>query len=699
MSANLTRFFSAALLVVASFSDPCFADAFADAARADAQSIGASSTAAVLGNLSEQPVRELTPGYTANPPETSITAMSMNAATATLLTLCQGQSSASDPTCEAINKARSDAARKNATAPLTNDPSVKSAIAATQGAVIGGIASGYSGCSPKTTTSGKQYYTSDACFNYYQRSPDQSCIKNLKVSISWACAAGATDLRVDGAGNHICTRASIAYKCATGESLGIDKNGQWICTTPPPPPPPVKPGEPTPTPASPSVRPADPYTVYSNEPAVPTVTQWWENGCAAMESRVPAGMLPPDGQNPSSGRITLTGSPNKCMRSSSICSDPSPTTRVFDTVPVTNACWQYSNQFDCLDTIPLSDCDQPRWGSCTKVGEMTCIEHDPIDQTICTAQKQNFTCLAADTIKTETVADCTNQVFTDDSGIEWNTGHKPNTDLPRAVAYMEAAREGGSYMTGDINNLEIFKGFDNRCVKKLFGLVNCCKKTGGINLSGFSNFAILVSTGKTVGKAMASTYTRDMLFASDAPGMLKKGFEYLFDGGYQSTLAGFIAGKVGLSELMTSFVPGPWSIALMAIQLSGLTSCPQKEQITSIKRGANLCVDLGDYCSREFKAAFFKVCVERTQSACCFNSKLAKIVNVQGKAQLGRSMGWGSAPNCSGFTVSDFQKLDLSRMDLSEFMEEVKAQAVDVAGTAARANPASCYYGTNGKCN
>jgi hypothetical protein len=61
-------------------------------------------------------------------------------------------------------------------------------------------------------------------------------------------------------------------------------------------------------------------------------------------------------------------------------------------------------------------------------------------------------------------------------------------------------------------------------------------------------------------------------------------------------------------------------------------------------------------------------------------------------------MGGGGSPNCSGFTPDDFTKLDLSKMDFSEFMNDIQAQAINTSSTAARADPAKCYYG-NGKCN
>ena len=37
--------------------------------------------------------------------------------------------------------------------------------------------------------------------------------------------------------------------------------------------------------------------------------------------------------------------------------------------------------------------------------------------------------------------------------------------------------------------------------------------------------------------------------------------------------------------------------------------------------------------------------------------------------------GWGSAegPDCSGFTTAEFEQLDFSRIDMSEFVQEISA--------------------------
>ena len=60
-------------------------------------------------------------------------------------------------------------------------------------------------------------------------------------------------------------------------------------------------------------------------------------------------------------------------------------------------------------------------------------------------------------------------------------GASARCGFPRAPSpLLEAQREAGKYL--DVNALRVFKGFDNRCDKKLFGLVNCCNRGGTARL-------------------------------------------------------------------------------------------------------------------------------------------------------------------------------------------------------------------------
>ncbi|HEF6395378.1 TPA: conjugal transfer protein TraN [Campylobacter jejuni] len=103
----------------------------------------------------------------------------------------------------------------------------------------------------------------------------------------------------------------------------------------------------------------------------------------------------------------------------------------------------------------------------------------------------------------------------------------------------------------------------------------------------------------------------------------------------------------------------------------GLVACKEDEKKLAKLNDAGKCHEVGTYCSKKVSLGFTKICVEKKKSFCCFNSKLGRIFNEQGRPQLGK--GWGSAegPQCRGFTPEEFQKLDFSEIDLSEFIADI----------------------------
>lgn len=96
------------------------------------------------------------------------------------------------------------------------------------------------------------------------------------------------------------------------------------------------------------------------------------------------------------------------------------------------------------------------------------------------------------------------------------------------------------------------------------------------------------------------------------------------------------------------------------------------------------------------------ITLEESESYCCFTSKLGRIINEQGRVQIGKS--WGSVsnpdnPDCSGFTVSELQRLDFSKIDFSEFYVDIKPVVPSNQSLINQTSnsSANCYYGA-GKC-
>ena len=66
---------------------------------------------------------------------------------------------------------------------------------------------------------------------------------------------------------------------------------------------------------------------------------------------------------------------------------------------------------------------------------------------------------------------------------------------------------------------------------------------------------------------------------------------------------------------------------------------------------------------------------KKWKTYCMFSSKLTRIIQQQGRLQMG--MGWGSSksPDCRALTPDEVSNLDWERMDLSEFYADAQAQA------------------------
>ena len=97
--------------------------------------------------------------------------------------------------------------------------------------------------------------------------------------------------------------------------------------------------------------------------------------------------------------------------------------------------------------------------------------------------------------------------------------------------------------------------------------------------------------------------------------------------------------------------------------LVGLANCSASERELAEERNAGNTHYLGRYCS---KRTFFGVCIRHSRAWCVFGSRLGRILQQQGRAQLG--IGWGS---CRGLTVAEIEGIDFASLDLSEFTEDL----------------------------
>lgn len=107
------------------------------------------------------------------------------------------------------------------------------------------------------------------------------------------------------------------------------------------------------------------------------------------------------------------------------------------------------------------------------------------------------------------------------------------------------------------------------------------------------------------------------------------------------------------------------------ISLLAALGCNAQELLLHERDAQGLCAYVGTYCSD----SFLGVCLTKKKVYCCFESKLSRILQEQGRKQLPKPWGKPKTETCAGFTIDEFARLDLSIMDFSEVYAEFTAAA------------------------
>lgn len=330
-----------------------------------------------------------------------------------------------------------------------------------------------------------------------------------------------------------------------------------------------------------------------------------------------------------------------------------------------DTCWDYKSTYNCAGATQ-STCQPLIDKGCGQINSK-CIKY-LADGVTCSTFEQTYQCIQTPAVSTASTT-CGGTTFCM-NGQCFDLAHPQNQDMSKTAAMMELARQAGNYK--DPATMQFFKGTGNSCVNALFGLFNCCTVGGG---GGSSNAAMLATAGAI---NLGSSYVNDALGGStgSAPSLFGQAYSYL-----QSPSCTAIPGTTPFSMMgvtvdfgatvgqpMFAFDPTSLAISLAVMVVTDLLSCTQDEKMLSMKRGERLCVGTGSYCSQEIP--LIGICLATTETYCCYNSRLARIINQQGKAQLGA----GVNASCAGFTQAELSSIDFSKMDLTEFMAEIKSK-------------------------
>ena len=250
-----------------------------------------------------------------------------------------------------------------------------------------------------------------------------------------------------------------------------------------------------------------------------------------------------------------------------------------------------------------------------------------------------------------------------------------------------------------LGQLYIFNGKPSRCRPPglTVGMINdCCKSDEAMSEDTGNSISAAVSAIQTayeIGQVAYYSYMVTSGAATLTPLVGTASVGVVMASGSTAVVSGSVAsgvsaaaasgttGAAAVTSGLQTYAAALLNPATIAIAVVGMVvmkvlmggGCDQGDIQTGMQVKGKDCHYVGDYC---YKKYFFG-CVQQAKGYCCFNSKMARIIHEQGRPQLTTfqpdgAWGTGKSPNCRGFTPEEFQALDFSRIDLSEYFEDVQ---------------------------
>jgi len=412
------------------------------------------------------------------------------------------------------------------------------------------------------------------------------------------------------------------------------------------------------------------------------------------------------GQDFPPGACSLVPSSQTCVDTTPCKTDPQGNTVCLanaSNIPpgaqtVSETCWGWSYQFACGGTSE-DTCTQYESDKSCSLLSSTCQDYMQ-PSNVCDSWTYHYQCQTSPGTTTQQTV-CNNGLF-DSSG--FTAPDNTNSTFLQAALAQEIMREGQTYSD---KGTDLFAGVSETCRKGYGGLQSCCSTSPGAQTDQQTSsvaFGAAASVVKYEGAQAidwASPYVLDSMYNN---GIWTEGMTEVFSTGgdtFGTSLAssGFSVGAFGFSystvdvagqglmdanTTIMSFEDGAGGflefnpyvlaamIAIMAIE--SLTSCSAEEQLLAQHKGANLSVYEDTECAQSIAGA----CMSYQDRYCSFNSVLAKIIQTQGKAQLGLS-----SSDCSGLTMDQVTALDFSKIDFSEFTASITANVTNNVPTSA----------------
>lgn len=393
---------------------------------------------------------------------------------------------------------------------------------------------------------------------------------------------------------------------------------------------------------------------------------------------------------------------------------------------VPQTCWRYDYRFSCADPAKsVNTCTaNNNWYKADKckIVKSNCqgyARRDDGTLGACLGFNNTYSCETRP-VQMGLSNTCINQSL----GFSPKTNHPPvtNNSTARAIVMLEVANQISTYTKAGLKTA--FAGTPESCSMGYFGVKNCCVSAPGAQ----SNSQIVgLATGNAMGVVKyagqqaidaASPYVFDAMYAS---GLYTEGLNTALTTSSnvtsavvqtiqngtdaasavtQATGTTFASGGLSFGAFGFTYGTGAFSSGWGAMQIGGqgteyliamdsgylsfnpyvlgaqvaimvvtnLMKCSQEEQVLAMHKGANLAIQTKEECVN--KVPLTGVCLEYKRSYCAFNGLLAKLINQQGKAQLGLDFS-----DCKGLTLDQLADLDFSRINLDEFAQQMSSKA------------------------
>lgn len=379
----------------------------------------------------------------------------------------------------------------------------------------------------------------------------------------------------------------------------------------------------------------------------------------------------------------------ECFLRSHVCVD-GPSTKNINGFNVTRDCWQYNDAYVC-NTGGNDNCtNYENNNNCTLTKSSCQVKETKTG--LCINWNYSYSCKTADAVVQQQTI-CGDSL----SNLNMPTPNNANQHFIQGALAQEILNEGGNYL----HDGKYFTGVKEECTKGYGGLKNCCKSMGGAKTNAQMTeqiYGAAASTIKYLGEEAvdwASPYVFDYMYKNN---IFKEGLVNSFnladqsgtvpvlgtdlsEGGLSLGAYGFSVSTVETTGLFNAnialgasngyqfyFNPYSFAAAVAMAYFMSLLECTDDEYLFMLHKGADLSDHIDTDCSKHILGA----CVEDTLTYCSFNSVLARVINIQGKRQLGLDVS-----DCQGITADQMSKIDFSNLDFSLFTQSIVKNAQD----------------------